>query len=139
MAGGRSKHRWRPNSYLKSLISLNTRLGFPTLQFGFCCFCLGFRCAWIWISDRRLGKRCAHALELFRMCALASARSREPVGAGGQTDGFMELAGERRLIGVAAFERQLAQGGLGMPEAVARPADAQPGQILAGREAEQGP
>ena len=26
-----------------------------------------------------------------------------------------------------------------MPEAVARPADAQPGEILAGREAEQGP
>ena len=66
-------------------------------------------------------------------------RGRQPVGARRQADGFAELAGERGLVGVAAFERQFAQRRVGAPEPVARPPDAQPGQILAGREAEQSP
>ena len=51
----------------------------------------------------------------------------------------MELAGERRLVRIAAFERQFAQGRIGVPEPVASPADAKPGEILTGGEAEQGP
>ena len=51
----------------------------------------------------------------------------------------MELAGERRLVRIAAFERQFAQGRVSVPEPVASPADPQPGQILTGGEAEQSP
>src|SRR5580658_997533 len=67
------------------------------------------------------------------------ARRREPIGAGRQANGFAELAGERRLIRVAAFERQLAQRRIGAPEPLTGPVDAQPRQILAGRKAEQRP
>ena len=51
----------------------------------------------------------------------------------------MELAGECRLIRVAAFERQFAKRRVGMPQPIASPPDAQAGQILAGGEAEQSP
>jgi hypothetical protein len=51
----------------------------------------------------------------------------------------MELAGERRLVRVAAFERQFAQRGVGMPQAIAGPVDAEPRQILSSGEAEQRP
>ena len=67
------------------------------------------------------------------------ARRREPIGAGRQANGFAELAGERRLIRVAAFERQLAERRVGAPQPVTGPVDAQPRQILAGRQAEQSP
>ena len=51
----------------------------------------------------------------------------------------MELAGERRLVRIAAFERQFAQRGAGVPEPITRPVDAKAGQILPGGEAAQGP
>ena len=51
----------------------------------------------------------------------------------------MELARERRLVRIAAFERQFAQGSVRVPEPVASPVNAQPGQILAGGKAEQSP
>jgi hypothetical protein len=51
----------------------------------------------------------------------------------------MELAGERRLVRIAAFERQFPQGRIAVPEPVAGPADPKPRQILAGGETEQSP
>ena len=69
----------------------------------------------------------------------AAARCRPPIGAGGETDRFMKLARKGRLVGIAAFERQLAQGSLRVSEPVASPVDAQPGQILAGGKAEYRP
>ena len=51
----------------------------------------------------------------------------------------MELAGERRLVGIAAFERQLAQRSVRMPQAIAGPVDAEPRQILPGGETEERP
>ncbi len=51
----------------------------------------------------------------------------------------MKLAGERRLVRIAAFERQLAQRGVGVPKAIAGPANAQPGQILPPGKAEESP
>ena len=51
----------------------------------------------------------------------------------------MELAREGRLVRITAFERQFTQGSVRVPEPVASPIDAQPGQILAGGEAEYGP
>ena len=51
----------------------------------------------------------------------------------------MKSAREGRLVGIAAFERQFTQGRVRVPEPVARPIDAQSGQILAGGEAEYAP
>jgi hypothetical protein len=51
----------------------------------------------------------------------------------------MELAGERRLVRIAAFERQFAQRGVSMLQPIAGTVDAQPRQILPGGEAEQRP
>ena len=52
---------------------------------------------------------------------LAATRRRDPIGAGGKPHGLMELARERRLIRIAAFERQFPQWRIGMPEPVAGP------------------
>jgi hypothetical protein len=49
------------------------------------------------------------------------------------------LAGERRLVRIAAFEREFPQGHIGVPEPVAGPADPKPREILPGGEAEQSP
>jgi hypothetical protein len=51
----------------------------------------------------------------------------------------MELAGKGGLVRIAAFERQFAQSGVGMPQPIGGSVYAQPGQILAGRQAEQTP
>ena len=51
----------------------------------------------------------------------------------------MELARKSSLVRVTAFERQFAQESVRMPQPVASPVDAQPGQILAGGTAEYCP
>jgi hypothetical protein len=38
----------------------------------------------------------------------SAARRRDPIGAGGEADRFMELARKGRLIRIPAFERQFA-------------------------------
>jgi hypothetical protein len=51
----------------------------------------------------------------------------------------MELAREGRLVRITAFERQVTQGSLRVPEPIASPVDAQPGQVLAGGKAKYCP
>jgi hypothetical protein len=51
----------------------------------------------------------------------------------------MELAGERRLVRIAAFERQFTQSRVGVLKAVTGPVNAHSRQILPSREAEQSP
>jgi hypothetical protein len=90
---------------------------------------------------RRNAKRWAPApLELNpNKRTLAAPRGRQPIGAGGEADRFVELAREGGLIRITAFERQFAQGSVRVPEPVAGPVDAQPGEILAGGEPEYCP
>ena len=60
------------------------------------------------------------------------------VGAGGEADGLFELAGEGGLVGVAAVEGDVGDGGGGFGEGVAGGVDAGLGDVLACGELEEG-
>src|ERR1700677_2890044 len=65
-------------------------------------------------------------------------RGGDTVGPGGEADGLVELAGERRLIGITAFLRHDADRRIGLAQPVARQLDPRSRQVLSGREPEQG-
>ena len=76
------------------------------------------------------------------MSALASAPPatgrRQSVGPRRETNRLAELARERRLVGVAAFERQLAQRRVRMAQTVASMVDSHSTKVLARRHRKQG-
>ena len=69
---------------------------------------------------------------------MAIPRRRAAIGPWREPHGFVKLTGESRLIGIAAFQRQLADRRIALAQAIAGAFDPRPRQILAGGKAEQG-